>query len=408
MKIELKTIIAIPLFVVLALNTRIPSLVYDICHSKTGPTISKKLQLSVGDPIRLDSNTNKIEFRVRPYDFASPDCDHAFFFCHLITGFSPPYTGIGFYYNTEEPAQSLRSFGYALAGSGQIAPTLQIRAKEEENHLVINQILIDATGKQVASEFKKYRNSFPLESFDMSDGRTERRDYLWFLEYMLHGNVISWWVGNVMGYSVSSPVGKFLNKATERYVQQDDPRFTQLQEPIVDSDVKMNPPKDYLASDDAWTEEFYDKTRSKACKAVIEPAVTNIDVPDFTVGDEMRRQRRPYKFINGRLGTERILLHSIVIDETLCDGEFLYQVSMANNYRQYIISKYKYDGSFVYRVAFEKPRSAPRLLSSIAKPSLREEKGQLIFKYVDFTNSASSRSIYRIRKMRLRPSQIQQ
>ena len=197
-------------------------------------------------------------------------------------------------------------------------------------------------------------------------------------------------------------MGYFLNSSIQRYVQQDDPKFTQFLVPVVGKTVEMNSEE----SDTVWNDIFFDKERSDACKTFVQQEVTNIDVPDFTVGSGIRnmgKARKPLKFLRGKNGNERILVHSIVGNELLCEGDYLYQFERTNNYSQYEISKYRYDGTFIYRVAFKKPKSPKGLVGAISPTSFKEINGALKFDYVDFVNSGRDRRINRIRSMQLTP-----
>lgn len=387
-------------YFILGVNTRIPDIYFDYLHNEVETNINKKISLSVGDAIRLDSNVTELSARNVKYAGVSPRTNEGFGV--VITGYSPPATYLSSQYWHEDPAQSIKSLGYSLASLDQKAPTLRLRAKEDGLLLVINLELLDETGELVASESRIYRNGFRFESRDLGNNSKSELSSLWPFEYMVHGNFISSIIRNNMGRSQPSPVGYFLNSAIQRYVQQDDPKFTQLVEPIIDSDVEFDPPKKY--SDEAWSKKFYDKNRSETCKAVIEPELGNINVPDFTVDPGLKGMsdsRRPYKFIHGRHGNEKILLHSLAINETLCDGYYLYQISTRDNHSIHEISKYKYDGTFIYRFAFKKPLDNKLSLSGINKPSLNETDGQLRFEYINHNNGSSNNGIIRIREMRI-------
>lgn len=90
-------------------------------------------------------------------------------------------------------------------------------------------------------------------------------------------------------------------------------------------------------------------------------------------------------------------------DRTLCEGDHLYILARVNNYSEEEISKYRYDGTFIYRVRFKKPPSSTGLMGGISPTSLIEKEGVLKFKYVDFVNSGQTRSINRIRDMAVKP-----
>jgi len=214
-------------------------------------------------------------------------------------------------------------------------------------------------------------------------------------------------VARRFGYSQVSPAGYFLNSSIQRYVQQDDPKFTQLLVPVVEKTVEINSE----VSDKVWNDIFFDKERSDACKTFVQQEITDIDVPDFTVGSSIRnmgKARKPLKFLRGKNGNERILVHSIATNEVLCEGDYLYHIARTHNYTQYEISKYRYDGTFIYRVAFKKPKSPKGLVSTISPTSLKEISGVLKFDYVDFVNNNRwDRRINRIRSMQLTPKQME-
>ncbi|MFS8118721.1 MAG: hypothetical protein ACMG55_09560 [Microcoleus sp.] len=387
--------------IVLGLNTRIPSIAYDVLFSRDEANIVSKLPLSVGDSIHLDSNVTELSARNFSYTGSRPHCNEGF--CAIITRFSPPSTRLGIDYWREDPAQSIKSFGFSLAKLDQKAPTLKIRTSEEGHLLNVNLELLDDTGKQLSSESRIYRNGFPLESQD-SDGKGRNdQQFVWAVEYMLHGNMVSSFVGRKFGYSLAAPAGHFLNSTIERYVQQDDPNFTQLLEPKIEKVVEINSGM----RDEVWNSIFFDLERT--CKTFVQPETDTVNVHDFTVEGGIRgmgKARSPFKFLRGTNGNERLLVR--MGDRTLCDGDYLYLIARTNPrpyYSQYEISKYRYDGAFIYRVAFEMPKSPTGFMGSVSPTSLKEVDGVLRFDYVDFENSGRKRSINRIRSMWLLPAQ---
>ena len=192
-------------FVVLGLNTRIPSIIYDALINRNHENLAGKLQLSVGDSIHLDSNVKELSARQLSYSGVHPLCNEGF--CAVITGYYPPATYLGIDYWKETPAQSIKSFGYSLAPSDQKAPTLKVRANKEGHFLKVNLELLDETGKLVSSESKIYRNGFPLESKDLDGNESEGQQLIWIVEYMIHGNMVSSFVGRQFS---SIPCGIFL------------------------------------------------------------------------------------------------------------------------------------------------------------------------------------------------------
>lgn len=395
----------IPVCLVLGLNTRIPSIAHDLWFSSAETNVARKLSLSVGDSIHLDSNVLELSSRQFPYAGSRPHCNEGF--CVIITGFSPPATYLGIDYWRESPAESIKSFGYSIASPDQKSPTLKIRANKEGHALKVKLELLDDRGILVSDESRIYRNGFPFESPDFDGNGSSPQPLLWAVEFMLHGNMVSSFVSGRFGRSQASPAGHFLNSAIQRYVQQDDPKLTQQIEPVIEKDVEINSSMSDEAwvSDEIWNATFFDQVRSNACKTVVQSEINNIDVPDFTVEGGIRgigKARLPLKFVSGKNGNERLLVR--MGDLTLCDGGYLYLLARTNNYSQYEISKYKYDGMFVYRVVFKMPSSAPGLTGVISPTSLLEENGSLKFKYLDIVNHGRTRSINRIRSMRISPN----
>jgi hypothetical protein len=385
--------------VALGLNTRIPSIVHDLLISRDRANLTSKLSLSVGDSIHLDSKVTELAARRFPYSGSRPQCNEGF--CAVIIGYYPPATFLGIDYWKENPAQSVKSFGFSLANVDDVAPTLKVRANEEGYVLNISLELLDVTGKLVSSENRIYRNGFPLESRDL-DGKGSRGEtFLWAVEYLVHGNMVSSFVSRKFGYSQASPTGYFLNSSIERYVQQDDPKLTQQLDPIVDNVKVFNSE----VSDDVWNAIFFDLERSNACKTFVQHDIDNIDIPDFTVEGGIRgmgKARSPLKFLRGKNGNERLLVRMGSV--SLCDGDYLYLIEHPNPYAnlgQYEISKYRYDGTFVYRAAFKMPQSPAGFIGGISPTSLKEADGVIKFDYVDFVNSGQNRSINRIRSMHL-------
>lgn len=406
-KVKARIAVFIPVCLVFGLNTRIPSIAHDLLFSTAESNVARKLSLSIGDSIHLDSNALELSARRFPYTGSHPQCMEGI--CAIITGFFPPATFLGIDYWREDPTQSIKSFGYSIANPGQKAPTLKIRTREEGHALKIKLELLDDRGIRVSDESRTYRNGFPFESPDLDGRRRNSQPFLWAVEFMLHGNMVSSFVGRRFGHSQVSPAGQFLNYAIQRYVQQDDPKLTQLIELVVEKDVETSP----SASDEAWVSDqiwnatFFDQVRSNACKTVVQPEINNIDVPDFTVDGGIRgmaKARSPLKFLSGKNGNERLLVR--MGDVTLCDGGYLYLLARTNNYSQYEISKYKYDGTFIYRAAFKMPRSASGLTGVISPTSLLDENDSLTFEYVDLVNHGRTRSINRIRSMRISLNQI--
>ena len=406
-KAKTRIAVFIPVCLVLGLNTRIPSIAHDLLFSSAETNVARKLSLSVGDSIHLDSNALELSARQFPYTGSRPHCNEGF--CVIITGFSPPATYLGIDYWRENPAQSIKSFGYSIASPDQKAPTLKIRANKEGHALKVELELLDDRGIRVSDESRIYRNGFPFESPDFDGKGGNPQPLLWAVEFMLHGNMVSSFVGRQFGHSQASPAGHFLNSAIQRYVQQDDQKLTQRIEPVIEKDVETNSSvsDEAWVSDEIWNATFFDQVRSNACKTVVQSEINNIDVPDFTVEGGirgMRKARSPLKFLSGKNGNERLLVR--MGDLTLCDGGYLYLLARTNNYSQYEISKYKYDGTFIYRVAFKMPHSASGLTGVISPTSLLEENGLLKFKYVDIVNHGRTRSINRIRSMRIPVNQI--
>jgi len=181
----------IALLLVLGLNTRLPFVMLDWAGSREPARVEKKLSLSVGDPIRLDSNMSSLAARNFPYSGSYPKCNEGF--CAAIIGFRRPATCLARDYWKEDPDESIRTFGYTLAGASETSvPTLRIRADATEHHLELQLELVDAAGAVVGHEQRLYRNGFPLEPRDSDckgDGQSAVLDAVL---YMLHGNLVTW------------------------------------------------------------------------------------------------------------------------------------------------------------------------------------------------------------------------
>ena len=390
--------------VALGLNTRIPSIVHDMLNREERQHASDKLPLSVGDSIYLDSNVNEISARNYSYAGTRPRCNEGF--CAAITGYYPPATFLGIDYWKEYPAQSIKSFGFSMAPKNQNVPTFRIRANEEGNFLLIDFELLDKTGKQISTERKIYRNGFPFESRDLNGKGGRDQQILWVLEYLLHGNMVSSFVSKKFGYSQAAPAGYFLNSAIKRYVQQDDQSLTQQLKLQVESVNEVNLiDRIELWDDKVWNSYFFDFERSNACKAFMQPDNANnaVSVHDFTVAPGIRslgKARSPYKFLRDPNGVNKLLIRGGSL--TLCEGDYLFLIDHPNSivgFNQFEISKYKYDGTFIYRAAFDMPDAAAGFVGGISPTSFKESNGEIKFDYIDFVINGQSRSIKRIRSM---------
>lgn len=396
--------------VVLGLNTRIPSIVHDMLNREERQHVSAKLPLSVGDSIYLDSNVIEISARHFSYAGTQPNCNEGF--CAAITGYYPPATFLGIDYWKENPAQSIKSFGFSMASKNQNVPTFRIRANEEGNLLRIDFELLDNTGKQISSERKIYRNGFPFESRDLDGKGSGNQQLLWVAEYLLHGNMVSSIIGKKFGYSQASPAGYFLNSSIRRYVQQDDQSLTQQLKPQIENVKEVNLiDQNELWDDKIWDAIFFDSERSNACKAFVQPDNENnaIAVHDFTVApgiQSMGKARTPFKFLRDQDGEKKLLIRGGGL--TLCEGDYLFLIDHPNSivgYKQFEISKYKYDGTFIYRAAFDMPLTAAGFVGGISPTSFKESNGEIKFDYVDFVMNGQTRSIKQIRSMVLHAKQ---
>jgi hypothetical protein len=308
-------------------------------------------------------------------------------------------------YWKEDPDESIRTFGYTLAGASETSvPTLRIRADATEHHLELQLELVDAAGAVVGHEQRLYRNGFPLEPRDSDckgDGQSEVLDAAL---YMLHGNLVSQFVGSRFGYSESSPAGRFLNITTTRVSEQDDERLVQFLEPVVERTIEIN---SFVNPNDPRL-PHHSVEKADACKAIVRPATTGVNTIDFTVPRgiiESARARRPYRFIQGTTGREQLLVG--MGDRLVCDPDRLYLVrrNLTKEFELPEISKYGIDGRLQYRVVLRIPRLRTRPEGLIDASSLSEEAGVLSFNRIETQVSGSERYVGRIQRMSVVPKQ---
>ena len=179
---------AIAFTVLLAINTRLPSVLSDAL-SKEELWVGSALNGMVGSPLHIDKNTDELWVRRGYGASVAPSCYGDG--CFATKGFSGPYSKVERDYWRENIDATALEAGFSKARPDEKAPLLRVSQRRDGNLLLVKLELLDEGGGLRATFKRTYRNGYPLETQDAeySDGHDVSLPS-GILQYLLHGNFI--------------------------------------------------------------------------------------------------------------------------------------------------------------------------------------------------------------------------
>lgn len=379
----LATIVVTVLF---GLNTRLQNVVSDGLD-RNHLQISHTLRGAVGQPLHIETNTPVLWGRRFPYASVAPACYGDG--CFITRGFRGPYTGISRDYWRENVVDTVLAAGFSNATANEKAPRLVVSGSRDEDLAAVTLELKDERGVLLARFHGTFRNGYALETKD-NGGYGNVSWPLGVLQYLMHGNSISYWVSRLTRPTVEPPLQTFLKAATSlSHPQAREPGNAKLVPLEILSENLYEPTWILKNHDDGttrWSDLVFDKLRHDRCGQLLklEKAGTPLMQGWFLfTGDPTGRKKVRYT------------------GDVLCEAEVLWFFDYAAERGKMILTKYTAVGDLVYRISFDKPAPIYGFAGHIMSPTFKEEAGYLNFEWWDSNQAGNDRHIKRSMKVRL-------
>ncbi|MBI3712434.1 MAG: hypothetical protein HY253_05655 [Burkholderiales bacterium] len=371
------------LTVLLGLNTRLPSVILDALDWN-------KLQIlrpwsgAVGQAIHIETNTPELSGRRFPYESVAPACHGEG--CFTTSGFRGPHTSA---YWREDVVDTALAAGFSKASANEKTPRLVVSESKSGNLAALTFELKDEGDVLLARFQGVFRNGYPLETKD--SGGSERVSTPWgLLQYLMHGNSISYWLSRLTRPNVEPPLEMFLKMAALlSHPQEHKPgNATPLTLEILS--VKHYEPVWIIKNHDdgvtRWADLAFDKPRDDRCAQLLKPEKAGAHMAQGWLlfnADPTRRKKVRYT------GT------------ILCEAEVLWFFDYSAEHGKTILTKYTVAGDLVYRISFDEPESIYGFSGHIMSPTFKEEAGFINFEWWNSTQSGYDRHIKRSMRVRL-------
>ena len=384
--IGVATFATILITMLLGLNTRLPSVVSDALD-RNHLQISRTWSGAVGQPLHVETNTPELWGRRFPYASVAPACYGDG--CFMTRGFRGPYTGISRDYWRENVVDTALAAGFSNASANEKAPRLVVSASRDEDLAAVTIELKDENGVLLARFQGTFRNGYWLETKD-SGGGEEVSSPLGLLQYLMHGNSVSYWLSRSTRPVVEPPLQTFLKTAASlSHPQAREPGNATPVALEILSEKVYEPVWIIKNHDDGvtkWADLTFDKPRHDRCAQLLklEKAGTPLMQGWFLfTADPTGRKKARYT------------------GEVLCEAEALWFLDYAAERGKMILTKYTAAGDLLYRISFDKPAPIYGFAGHIMSPTFKEEAGYLKFDWWDSSQAGNDRHVKRSMKVRL-------
>jgi hypothetical protein len=376
-------IAAVAITALLAVNTRLPSIVFDAF----GPDqlqLLRHLSAAVGHPLHIETNASELTGRRFPYDSVAPACYGDG--CFMTRGFHGPITGITQDYWRENIVDTVLAAGFSRASANEKAPRLLISSTRSGKMLLLEMDLKDKNGGLLAHFRGTFRNGYPLETED--DG-VENLGLPGVLQYLLHGNSLSHWLSRLTRPRVEPPLQTFL-KTTTKLV---DPQANGIQNASavsleILSEKLYEPVWTIRDQDDGtpkWSDLAFDKPRHDYCRELMRAERAEAGLTESWM-----------LFKADPTGRKKIR----ATGELLCETDGLWAFDYAAENGKMIVTRYSAVGDLQYRVYFDRPSPIYGFQGHIMSPTLKVQAGYLYFDWWDSNQAGHDRLVKRSMKVR--------
>jgi hypothetical protein len=370
----------------LGLNTRLQSVVSDALD-RNHLQISRTWSGAVGQPLHIETNTPELWGRRFPYASVAPACYGDG--CFITRGFRGPYTGISRDYWRENVVDTALAAGFSKASANEKAPRLVVSESRDENLAAVTIELKDESGVLLARFDGTFRNGYAFETKD-NGGGGDVSSPLGVLQYLLHGNSVSYWLSRSTRPTVEPPLQTFLKTAASLSHPQAREPGNATPVPLEILSEKLYEPVWIIKNHDdgttKWGDLAFDKPRHDRCAQLLklEKAGTPLGQGWFLfTADPTGRKKARYT------------------GEVLCEAEVLWFFDYAAERGKMILTKYTAAGDLVYRISFDKPAPIYGFDGHIMGPTFKEEGGYLNFDWWDSNQAGNDRHIKRSMKVKL-------
>ena len=384
--IGVATFATILITILLGLNTRLPSVVSDALD-RNHLQISRTWSGAVGQPLHIETNTPELWGRRFPYASVAPACYGDG--CFMTRGFRGPYTGISRDYWRENVVETALAAGFSNASANEKAPRLVVSGSRDEDLAAVTIELKDESGVLLARFHGTFRNGYSLETKD-SGGGEDVSSPLGLLQYLMHGNSVSYWLSRSTRPVVEPPLQAFLKTAASlSHPQAREPgKATPVALEILSE--KLYEPVWIIKNHDdgatKWADLTFDKPRHDRCAQLLKLEKAGAPLMQgwflFTADPTGRKKAR-------------------YTGEVLCEAEALWFFDYAAERGKMILTKYTAAGDLIYRISFDKPAPMHGFAGHIMNPTFKEEAGNLNFDWWDSNQAGNDRHVKRSMKVRL-------
>ena len=381
--IGIATSATILITVLFGLNTRLPSVASDALD-RNDLQISRTWRGAVGQPLHIETNTPELWGRRFPYASVAPACYGDG--CLMTRGFRGPYTGISRDYWRENVVDTVLAAGFSRPSAGEKAPRVVVHELRDGDLLSVTLELRDESGVLLAMFRGAFRNGYPLETED--DGGVSSP--LGVLQYLMHGNSVSYWLSRSARPAVEPPLQTFLKTtASLSHPQAREPGNATPVTLEILSEKLYEPVWIIKNHDDGttkWSDLTFDGARHDRCAQLLKLEKTGTPLMQgwllFTADPTGRKKAR-------------------YTGDVLCEAAALWFFDYAAERGKMILTKYTAAGDLVYRVSFDKPAPIFGFAGHIMSPTFKAEGGYLNFDWWDSNQAGDDRHIKRSMKVRL-------
>ncbi|MDH4190039.1 MAG: hypothetical protein OEW21_07535, partial [Betaproteobacteria bacterium] len=385
-RIGVATVATILITLLVGVNTRLPSVVSD-ASNRDHLEISRPWRGAVGQPLHIETSTSELRGRRFPYASVAPACYGDG--CFVTRGFRGPYTGISRDYWRENVVDTVLAAGFSRASANEKAPRLVVSESRDGDLAAVTIELTDESGVLLARFQGTFRSGYALETKD-SDAGEEVGALRGVLQYLMHGNSVSYWLSRSTRPPVESPLQSFLKAgASLSHPQAREPGNATPVALEILSEKLYEPAwiiKDHDDGTTKWADLSFDKPRHDRCTQLLKPEKAGTPLMQgwflFT-GDPTGRKKARYT------------------GNVLCEAEVLWFFDYAAEHGKMVLTKYTAAGDLAYRISFDKPAPIYGFAGHIMSPTFKEQAGYLSFDWWDSNQAGNDRHIKRSMKVRL-------
>lgn len=380
--IEVQKLSMILLPLLLGLNTRLPSVILDALDQNE-LEITRPWSGAVGQPIHIETNTPELSGPNFPYESVAPTCQEG---CFSISGFGSPHAGA---YWREDVVDTTLAAGFSKASADEKALRLVVSESKSGNLARLNFELKDEANVLLSRFQRAFRNGYPLETKDSGGGKHVNTPW-GVLQYLLHGNSISYWLSRLAQPNVEPPLETFLKRTTALSHPQERKLDNATPVTLEILSVKHYEPVWIIRHHDdgaaKWTDLAFDKPRDDRCAQLLKPEKAGAHMAQgWLLFNADPTQRKKVRYT----GT------------ILCEAEALWFFDHTAERGTMIVTKYTIAGDLVYRIFFKEPEPIYGSSGHIMAPTFTEEAGFLNFEWWNSNQSGYDRHIKRSMKVRL-------